>query len=333
MLVLVAVLVASLASCSDDDTAGTTTAAPSLDDSMQINQLQLIGSHNSFHVSNFDVLEDVSDLAVTLDYTHEPLPEQLDGGLRVFELDLWQQDGELHVLHFPDFDPISVCDLFTECLGEIQAWSADHDDHVPRGIMIEVKAEAPTFGTAGMDSIDDDIRSVFGADEIIEPDDVRGDAATLAEAVPDGWPTLGEARGQVMFALDNENEIRDLYVEDHPSLEGRAMFTSSQPGRPDAAFIKLNEAQDDHDRIADLVADGYIIRTRTDADLIEAKRGDTERMELAFASGAQWLSSDYPATEPPAPDTGYTVAFDDGGFVRCNPVNAPDGCEDGELEG
>ncbi len=337
-------LVAVSAACSSDatdagseaataDEPATTTAPTTLDDAIGLNQIQVIGSHNSYHVSNFDQIGDLSPAAVALDYTHDPLTEQLDGGLRSFELDIWlEDDGHLHVLHFPDFDPISTCDLFTECLTEIHDWSQDHPDHVPLGILVEVKVSAEDFGTTGIDQIDEDVRSVFAEGEVITPDDVRGDAATLAAAVPAGWPALAEARGQVMFAMDNEDDIRDLYTDGRPSLEGRMLFTSSAEGRPDAAFIKRNDPVADRAEIQRLVDAGYIIRTRADSDLLLAQNGDTTGRRAAFASGAQWVSTDYPATEPPAPNSGYTVAFPDGTFARCNPVNAPDTCDDAAVD-
>lgn len=336
---LAVLLAAGATACSSDsgsdDAAaeGGPTTTVAHDDAVGLNQVQVIGSHNSYHVSNFDQIGGISPLAATLDYTHDPLPEQLDEGLRSFELDVFlQDDGKLHVLHFPDFDPITTCDLFTDCLDQIHTWSEANPDHVPLGVLVEVKSPAQELGTAGMDQIDEDIRSVFAEDDLITPDDIRGDAATLAEAVPEGWPTLGESRGQVMFAMDNGDEVRDLYVDGHPSLEDRVLFTSSEEGRPDAAFIKLNDPTDSLADIQRLVEAGYIVRTRADSDLLNAQNGEIEDRENAFVSGAQWISTDYPATEPPAPDSGYTVAFPDGTFARCNPVNAPDTCVDAAVD-
>jgi hypothetical protein len=65
---------------------------------------------------------------------------------------------------------------------------------------------------------------------------------------------------------------------------------------------------------------------------VQAQAGEVAAMGDAFDSGAQWVSTDYPATEPPAPDSGYTVAFPDGTFARCNPVNAPEGCDDALID-
>ena len=34
-----------------------------------------------------------------------------------------------------------------------------------------------------------------------------------------GWPTLADARGKVLFLLDQADQ-RDLYLTGHPGLEG-----------------------------------------------------------------------------------------------------------------
>ena len=45
---------------------------------------------------------------------------------------------------------------------------------------------------------------MFPADRVITPAQVRGDFATLPEAVEAGrWLTLAQARGKVLFALDD----------------------------------------------------------------------------------------------------------------------------------
>ena len=78
---------------------------------------------------------------------------------------------------------------------------------------------------------------------MILPDDVRGDHATLEEAVlEDGWPTLGQSRGKVIFMMDNGDPYRSTYLAGHPTLEGRVLFTNAEPGQPDAAFVKRNDA-------------------------------------------------------------------------------------------
>jgi hypothetical protein len=161
---------------------------------------------------------------------------------------------------------------------------------------------------------------VFGDDELITPDVVRGQHASLEEAIrTDGWPTLGASRGKVLFALDNEDAVRDAYVAGHPALKGRVLFTSSPRGTPEAAFLKLNDPITDEAAIRQAVADGYIVRTRSDADTLQARSGDTTMREAALRSGAQWVSTDYEVADTKF-GTGYVVTMPGGTPSRCNPV-------------
>jgi hypothetical protein len=102
------------------------------------------------------------------------------------------------------------------------------------------------------------------------------------------------------------------------------IFTNAQPGEPDCAFIEENYGT--QEEIAALVRKGYLVRTRTDADTKEARNNSTARRDAALASGAQLLSTDYPASEPSA-WTGYSVSLPNGVTARCNPVNSPAACK------
>ena len=247
----------------------------------------------------------------------------------------------LKVLHTQDIDYRTTCLTFVACLQEIAAWSSANPNHLPVLILVEAKddlfpvalpegippAAIPVpFGAAELQSIDDAILSVFAPQRIITPDNVRGARATLEEAVlKDGWPSLAQARGRVLFALDNQDAKRDAYIAGHPSLQGRVMFTSSDPGTPEAAFVKLNDPVTDFETIKSLVANGYLVRTRADAETVEARAGTTARRDAALASGAQFVSTDYPEADPDF-GTGYVVAIPGGKEGRCNPVLSVAAC-------
>jgi hypothetical protein len=237
------------------------------------------------------------------------------------------------VLHAPDIDFESSCPTFVSCLREIKQWSDAHPWHLPLLVLVEVMdqplpdpfalgfALPVLVGEREFDAIDEEIRSVFPPGRLITPDGVRGERPTLEEAVlKDGWPALAQSRGRVMFALDNRAK-REAYLAGHPSLEGRVMFTNSRPGEPDAAFVELNDPLTDQALIRELVEKGYLVRTRADADTVEARLGDTARRDAALASGAQFVSTDYPVPDPRL-GTGYAVAIPDGSLARCNPVTA-----------
>ena len=296
-----------------------------------------------------------------LDYAHPPLREQLDDGMRALELDLvYDPEGGrfahpaglaieklpedpayvaamskpgFKVLHIQDVDFHSNCLTFVECLTIIRDWSRAHPRHVPILITMNTndeKTHAPggvdelPFATEAYDALDAEIRSVFSAGELITPDDVRGRYATLREAVlKRGWPTLGESRGRFLFALDEGQKHDDAYRGGRGTLEGRVLFLNTNEASPDAGYITLNEHADVPRIVADVKA-GYVVRTRADADTVEARSGDAARRDAALASGAQYVSTDYPHPEPGLTD--YQARLPGKAIAVCNPVRAAGKC-------
>jgi len=353
-----------------------TTAGPSSADeaasSLRINQIQVIGTHNSYHAGLTPgvakLLKAVNPQAFAgLEYRHAGLAMQLDHGVRQVELDIFadaqggrfahpfgatlnaggaaafdpagvMQKPGFKVMHIQDLDYVSSCQPFVACLREIRTWSSAHPRHVPIFILVETKTEPALaavphmatpepFTAAALDALDKEIRSVFEAKEIITPDQVRGRYATLPESiVHGGWPTLKAARGKVVFLLDQSNVTR-TYVAGHPALEGRVLFTNAEAGQPDAAFIEQNDGS--AETIAALVKQGYLVRTRADADTKEGRSGETAKRDAALQSGAQIVSTDYPVFEP-SPWTGYKVSLPKDAVARCNPINVPKTCVDPE---
>lgn len=355
-------------------------AAGSIED-VRLDELQVIGSHNSYHLAPEGAVRDglralVPDFAAGLDYTHRTLTEQLERfGVRQFELDVYADpEGGRYalrqglaavglpagsgipeldlpgfkVLHIQDFDFRSTCLTLVACLHEIEAWSSTHPTHVPIHIMIEFKSEAIEQIAAGggfelpdlgvewtvpiaasaelFADLENEVLSVFDRERIIAPDDVRGERATLSEAVAvDGWPTLGESRGKVMVSLIDRGPSADLYRSGSPALEGRLFFTHADPGAPDAAIVRFDDPVTDADAIAQALADGYLVRTRSDD--ASTPDGDTAQRDAALASGAQYVSTDLYDDV----GRGLTVRLPADAVVRCNPVTASALCADPDL--
>ena len=340
-----------------------------------LNQVQVLGTHNSYHVQPrpelLAALLDISPVFEAWEYTHRPLGEQLDLlGVRQVEIDVYADPAGglfaeraglavigldptgppdlllpgMKVLHVQDLDFETTCLSLIACLDAIRTWSDVHPSHLPVMILIEAKddpipdtgglhfAVPVPFGPAEFDALDVEIRSVFPPERLITPDDVRRGMPTLEAAVLGrGWPSLRDARGKVLFALDNGGAKRDAYRAGHPSLAGRVLFTDAEPGDDDAAFVKENDPLADPARIPALVAAGYIVRTRADADTVQARSGDTTQRDAALASGAQFVSTDYPEADADL-GTGYVVQIPDGAPARCNPVSGPAGCRTAALE-
>ena len=306
--------------------------------------------------------------AIGLDYGHRALAEQLGAGARQIEIDVLHDPqggrfarplsvlgGEAPVgddfrramaapgfktLHMADVDFRSSCLTFVACLTQIRDWSRAHPDHAPILIMLNAKtgrASMPggvaplDFDAGAWDELDAEIRSVFDAASLITPDQVRGRHATLREGVlKGGWPTVGEARGKVFFALDEGPEKVAAYAAGRPSLEGRAMFVNTDEASPAAAYLTLNDPAAEQARIRAAVRQGFIVRTRADADTKEARTGDVTRRSAAFASGAQYVSTDYLWADPRFP--GYEVRMTGGVAAACNPVRVERRCDDLAIE-
>jgi hypothetical protein len=293
--------------------------------------------------------------ADTLDYSHIPLTDQLNDGARELELDFVYdpQGGRystplgrkmapattpydltsmakpgMKVLHVPDIDYRSVCPLLVDCFKEVRAWSNAHPDHVPILIIFNLKqdqlkvpgaVQLLPFDAAAMDAVDAEIRSVFKPGELITPDQVQGKHKTLREAVMAGaWPTLKAARGKIMLAMDESPDVVSVYRGARKSLEGRMMFVNIDEASPAAGYITLNEPIKENARIQAAVKAGLIVRTRADADTWEARKNDTAPREAAFASGAQYVSTDY--MHPDTRFSPYQARLPGGGVARENPV-------------
>lgn len=349
-------------------------------DSLKINQIQTLGSHNSYHQrANKFVLRFLKGLSgllpkefnpKELDYAHEPLPVQLDSfHLRSFELDIYADpNGGLFynrkknnllgkpkasnidalkapgfkLLHIPDIDYNSHYPTFVSALSELKKWSDAHPQHLPIYILVECKVESIAeklkkmhftntlpFTPEIVNDIDKEIKSVFGDSlkDIITPDKVRGNYATLNEAVlAHNFPTIGAARGKFIFVMMEVGA--DNYLLNHPSLQGRAMFTFSSPDKPECAFIKFDDALENEAKITEAVKKGYIIRTRADSPNKQNRSGNYSQQQAAFRSGAQIISSDYYTPDirykkHPKKFTNYSTKFPGADMGRINPVNVP----------
>lgn len=94
--------------------------------------------------------------------------------------------------------------------------------------------------------------------------------------------------------------------------------------------MTLNDPIGQAGQIRRAVKQGFIVRTRADAETREARTGDTRRREAALTSGAQYVSTDYLWPDPRF-GTGYQVPLPQGAAATCNPVRA-DHCGMADLE-
>ncbi|MBX3421716.1 MAG: hypothetical protein KF752_09190 [Pirellulaceae bacterium] len=155
-------------------------AAPSIGQGLRINELQLVGTHNSYHLAPDSVaMRTIAALAPgeakAIDNSQRPITDQLSQlGVRHIELDLFldpegklfskplaytqalrQQadvpefdpEGKLNrpgikVLHSPDFDFRTTAYSLIDALQEVKNWSDAHLQHVPIFVLLELKTDS-----------------------------------------------------------------------------------------------------------------------------------------------------------------------------------------------
>ncbi len=293
---------------------------------LRLNQIQLIGSHNSYkpgiEPSLWNIIYKLDSFnALTLQYGHSSLSAQLDLGLRNLELDVVHdpQGGRyrnplglqlvknagstplpfdtlndldkpgLKVFHVPDIDFRSHHLLFKDCLLELKEWSDIHPGHLPIIITMNAKDDnikglqkMLPFTKAALDSIDMEIASVFSPGQLITPALVQDEYPDLQTAVLQrGWPFIAAIKGRFLFVLDETGEKLENYKAGHSSLKGRIMFINQKEGNPEAACMIMNNPERDGEQIMQLVKKGYLVRTRADANTVEARKNDYTMFEAA----------------------------------------------------
>lgn len=328
-------------------------------DDIHINQLQVIGSHNSYKQAIekdlYNVLYQKDSAVAGLQYTHIPIPQQLTMGLRNLEIDVYadtrggkyahpkglditpakqQYDADkqmmkpgFKVFHMPDIDFRTSAYIFEECLTQLKKWSDANPGHTPVFITLEPKdGDKNRFGTQPekfTEKLFDDLDSVLvkslGKDKIITPDVVRGHYKTLEEAVLNN-----------NWPLLRDARGKFMFILDDKG-DKMQLYKKGHPSlKGRMIFINADPGtpeaaamfrNDAKDTsIPELVNKGYIIRTRADINTNEARKEDYSLFKTACNSGAQIITTDYYL-----PSTlfksNYKVSFDDNKYVRNNPVN------------
>jgi hypothetical protein len=148
----------------------------------KLNDLQVIGSHNSYKKAiepalyNFIKAKDSANQLNALQYEHIPITEQLNLGLRNLEVDVYadskggkyahpkgldlvppdqpydteglMKEPGFKVIHVPDIDFRTSTPTFKKYLQELKAWSDANPGHLPVFITLEPKdGGANRFGT------------------------------------------------------------------------------------------------------------------------------------------------------------------------------------------
>jgi hypothetical protein len=327
-------------------------------DDLRLDQVRILGSHNSYRPYPSSVTAQRLKTYLPKDwmglmYGHPPLESQLALGLHQFEIDVAPDaEGGLYaepyaeatpetralmaapgakVVHIAGLDYDVHCLTFRACLGIFARWSNAHPAHDPIVILVNsVDADpvpglwphAERFSQTGIDELNTAIAEVIGPAHILAPDEVLQGYPTLRAAVmARAWPKVSALRGKFVFILDGNEEHEAYLKTGHPSLAGRVMFGWFGEAEPEAAVFNIGNPLAEQSRIRKLVSQGFIVRTRADEAVVEARQHDGSRMKAALASGAQIVSTDFYAGVPDPQGLGYISDFE-GGYLRCDEATA-----------
>jgi len=149
-------------------------------DSLKLNQIQCIGSHNSYKQAIdpalFAMLSKLDSTRFkAIEYSHQTLTKQLDLGLQALEIDIYadakggrfatpmglslvkgqrsydsagvMKEPGFKVFHIQDIDFRSNCLTFRQCLLELRRWSEAHPTHYP--VFVTMNAKDDTIRRPG----------------------------------------------------------------------------------------------------------------------------------------------------------------------------------------
>lgn len=320
-----------------------------------LNELQVIGSHNSYHIASppglFAKLVEKHGVAESWNYTHPALVRQLDGGVRQFELDIFadpkgglfssplartlvvgDEGKELSfskeslaapgfkVLHIPDIDCWSNAPTLVIALRQMADWSGRNPRHLPVMILLECKdrrqGELPTVPVTISRALLMDLEK-----EILSVMPVE--RIITPDDVRGGEATLRE--GVMKRGWPDVDSLRGKFffaLDNTDAIRDRYLETNpSLEGR--LLFVSGPTADAPSAawfKCNDPVAEQRRIRELVKAGFLvrtraETNKPDPEMREKAFESGAQWISTDYFGGEGD-----YRVGFGKDGLVRRNPA-------------
>lgn len=352
---------------SDVRNAGAGCAVPWLDAHLRINEIQAIGTAESYKLRPSREMLALIGMGSAADvnalnFSLPPISAQLSENVRALQFEVsYDPVGGLFkypagasmaselmtkdyvaamsapgfkVIHVLDVDFNSSCLTLVACLQEVAKWSRANSGHVPIIIILRTNdARTPMpgatrpirFDPEAFDALEGEVLSVFQRTELITPAVVKGSYPTLAQAVAaKNWPKLQDARGKILFVLDDTPDKTAMYWGSAGSRISPLMFIATDEKSPQASFISVPEPARNSKRIIQDVRSGLMVITRADAETAEARSGETLRRDWAVASGAQIILTNFIRADRNLGT--YKVQLPSGDAAQCNVQLAPDRC-------
>ena len=225
-------------------------------DAPRMNQIQVIGSHNSYKQAIdpklFALLRARDSVGMSkIDYEHRSLTEQLNLGLRALEIDVYadakggkyahpkgldwapgqppydaekvmEQPG-FKVFHIQDIDFRSNCPTFKGCLAELKKWSLAHPGHTP--VFITMNAKDEPIQRPGFTVPEPFTAAVFDALDQEIADNLGTSFLITPDQVRGNYPTL-------------EAAVRHQNWPTLAAAQGKFVFVLDEVGPKRAAYLQ-----------------------------------------------------------------------------------------------
>lgn len=297
-----------------------------LDSGIKFNEICFLATHNSYQSESTETTKklyrNLSDLTFGLvaankvDFVSETLTDQLNCGIRSLEIDIevFDREGDVSFtcMHSPNIEMTTTCYDFELAMKEIAMWSDNNPNHLPVTVIIEPKEsflpleDMKKFGIDYADEFDAALRETLG-EKLFTPADMLRDYASFGEMrKADDWCKVSDMLGKVVILL-HECGTTEKYIQLDPSIKSQAMFPMlryKDIERDCTSFILANDPDEllEYEELA--VENRIIMRTRTD----NFTKVTQKRLELAMASPAHIISTDFPPRTDNTPDS-YVVSF------------------------
>jgi hypothetical protein len=352
-------------------------SSAALDKLVRLNQIQVIGSHNTYHAgfapSERKYLEMKNPKALHgLDYSHAPLGEQLSGGVRQIEIDIFSDakggrfahplidrrvaaaglpaDPDFDpnhemakpgfkVMHMQDFDQRSTCHTFVACLTDVRTWSQAHPHHLPIFILVETK-EGDMRELPEAVKTEPFTPAVFDAmDKEILSVFQRSEIIT-PDDVRGRYATLNAAVLAGKWPTLDKARGKVVFLMDQRKVE--SIYTqghASLRGRllftnavPGAPDAAFTEQNNGTPAEINALVKQGYLVRTRSDESTDAARTNDTRRRDEVLASGAQMISTDYPPSEPSHWTSYVVKFPDGLVARCNPVTKPAGCVDHLLE-
>jgi hypothetical protein len=357
--------------------SGQRAAQEAQDKIVRINQIQVIGSHNSYHAGfapserKFMEMKNPRVLRA-LDYKHAPLGDQLTGGVRQLEIDIYNDpkggrfahpaivkmvaDAGLppdpdfdrnhemdkpgfKVMHVQDLDERVTCHTFVICLNAIRTWSIQHPRALPIFILVETKEGKPKDMPYATDA-DVFTPKIFDAVDAEIRSVFRSGEMITPDEVRGKFATLNDAIRHNGWPTLSKARGKVIFLLDQK--HAGPVYAAGHPsleGRliftnaePGQPDAAFVEENDGTREAIDLLVQQGYL-VRTRTDEGTEQARTNDRTRLNLAlSSGAQMISTDYPTSEPSPWSDFSVGLPGGEVARCNPVSKPTGCDDKLLE-